>query len=34
MYESGQFAFSMTPPADEREDVEYMAAGFPCKSIP
>ncbi|NLT77816.1 MAG: hypothetical protein GXX98_14945, partial [Planctomycetes bacterium] len=34
MYESGQFAFSMTPPADEQEDIEYMAAGFPCKSIP
>lgn len=34
MYEPGQFAFSMTPPADEQEDIEYMAAGFPCKSIP
>lgn len=34
MYEPGKFAFSMTPPADEQEDVEYMAAGFPCKSIP
>lgn len=34
MYEPGKFAFSMTPPADEQEDIEYMAAGFPCKSIP
>jgi prepilin-type N-terminal cleavage/methylation domain-containing protein len=31
MYESG-FTFYMTPPADEREDYEFMASGFPCKS--
>lgn len=34
MYDLGGFAFSMTPPADEQEDIEYMATGFPCKSIP
>lgn len=34
MYEPAKFAFSMTSPADEQEDVEYMAGGFPCKSIP
>jgi prepilin-type processing-associated H-X9-DG protein len=34
MYEPGKFTFNMTPPADEQEDVEYMAEGFPCKSIP
>ena len=27
------FAFSMTPPDDEQEDVEYMAQGFPYKSL-
>ena len=27
------FAFHMTPPADEQEDVEYMAQGFPYKSL-
>jgi len=27
------FAFSMTPPADERTDVEYMSTGFPYKSF-
>ena len=27
------FAFGMTPPADEQEDVEYMAQGFPYKSL-
>jgi prepilin-type N-terminal cleavage/methylation domain-containing protein/prepilin-type processing-associated H-X9-DG protein len=31
MYESG-FTFFMTPQADEREDYEFMARGFPCKS--
>ncbi len=31
MYEPAMFSFNMTPPADEREDIEYMAAGFPCK---
>lgn len=34
MYDLTKFTFSMTPPADEQEDVEYMAAGFPCASIP
>ena len=33
MYEPGAFAFGMTPPADEQEDVEYMAQGFPYKSL-
>lgn len=32
MYGPASFAFYMTPPADEREDLEYMAAGFPRKS--
>ncbi len=32
MYEPFAFAFRMTPPADEQEDIEYMGAGFPCKS--
>ena len=27
------FNFSLTPPADEREDIEYMARGFPYKSL-
>jgi prepilin-type processing-associated H-X9-DG protein len=27
------FNFGMTPPAGEREDVEYMASGFPYKSL-
>ena len=27
------FTFNMTPPADEQEDVEYMAQGFPYKSL-
>ncbi len=27
------FAFGMTPPDDEQEDVEYMAQGFPYKSL-
>lgn len=27
------FTFGMTPPADEREDIEYMAAGFAYKSL-
>ncbi|HPC96567.1 MAG TPA: type II secretion system protein [Sedimentisphaerales bacterium] len=34
MYTPSSFSFSMTPPADEWEDVTYMAEGFPCKSIP
>jgi len=28
------FTFSMTPPSDEVEDLEYMIEGFPAKSIP
>lgn len=28
-----QFAFHMKPPADEQEDVEYMASRFPCKAL-
>lgn len=27
------FTFNMTPPADEQEDVTYMAEGFPYKSL-
>jgi hypothetical protein len=27
------FTFNMTPPDDEQEDVEYMAQGFPYKSL-
>lgn len=34
MYDVGKFRFNMVPPADEQEDIEYMAAGFPCESIP
>ena len=30
---SRPFSFMMTPPADEQRDVEYMAAGFPYKSL-
>jgi prepilin-type processing-associated H-X9-DG protein len=33
MYEPAQFSFGMTPPAGEREDIEYMAKGFPCKAL-
>ncbi len=29
----GAFSFGMTPPDDEQEDVEYMAQGFPYKSL-
>lgn len=28
-----RFNFNMTPPPDEREDIEYMANGFPYKSL-
>ncbi|MDI6447428.1 type II secretion system protein [Anaerobaca lacustris] len=34
MYTPASFTFNMTPPADEREDVDYMAENFPAKSIP
>jgi prepilin-type processing-associated H-X9-DG protein len=27
------FSFGLTPPGDEREDIEYMARGFPYKSL-
>jgi prepilin-type processing-associated H-X9-DG protein len=33
MYEPQRFTFGRTPPADEREDIEYMARGFPYKSL-
>ena len=33
MYTPSMFSFSMTPPADEREDIEYMAKRFPYKSL-
>jgi len=32
MYEPTRFSFYLTPPADEREDIEFMARGYPCKS--
>jgi prepilin-type N-terminal cleavage/methylation domain-containing protein/prepilin-type processing-associated H-X9-DG protein len=32
MYEPMTFTFDMTPPADEQEDLEFLAQGFPCKS--
>jgi len=32
MYRPNSFTFNMTPPADEREDYEYLYRGFPCKS--
>jgi prepilin-type N-terminal cleavage/methylation domain-containing protein/prepilin-type processing-associated H-X9-DG protein len=32
MYEPYSFSFYMTPPADEQEDITYMARGYPCKS--
>ncbi len=34
LYNAPGFSFSMTPPGDEWVDVDYMAEGFPCKSIP
>lgn len=33
MWTPYQFAFGMIPPADEREDIEYMASRFPCKAL-
>ena len=27
------FSFSLSPPADEREDIEFMARGFPYKTL-
>jgi prepilin-type processing-associated H-X9-DG protein len=32
MYEPTTFTFNMTPPDDERQDLEFLAQGFPCKS--
>ena len=32
-YEPSHFNFGMTPPANEQEDVEYMARHFACKSV-
>ena len=32
MYNTG-FSFGMKPPSDEREDINYMASGFPYKSL-
>ena len=32
MDEPTRFSFNMTPPADERQDINYMARGYPCKS--
>jgi prepilin-type N-terminal cleavage/methylation domain-containing protein/prepilin-type processing-associated H-X9-DG protein len=32
MYEPTTFTFNMTPPDDERRDLEFLAQGFPCKS--
>jgi hypothetical protein len=33
MEKHASFLFGMTPPDDEQEDVEYMAQGFPYKSL-
>jgi prepilin-type N-terminal cleavage/methylation domain-containing protein/prepilin-type processing-associated H-X9-DG protein len=33
MYGEPSFTFSMTPPADERPDIEWMARGFPYKRL-
>jgi len=32
MFEPMSFAFRMTPPVDERQDIGFMASGYPCKS--
>ncbi|UCG46143.1 MAG: prepilin-type N-terminal cleavage/methylation domain-containing protein [Phycisphaerales bacterium] len=32
MFEPGSFSFYLTPPADEQEDILFMANGYPCKS--
>jgi prepilin-type N-terminal cleavage/methylation domain-containing protein/prepilin-type processing-associated H-X9-DG protein len=34
LYTPGSFTFSMTPPAEDYVDIEYMIEGFPAKSIP
>ncbi len=33
MYTPTAFSFNMTPPPDERTDIEFMARGFPMKSF-
>ena len=33
MYNDPSFSFSLSPPSDERIDIEFMAQGFPYKSI-
>jgi len=33
MYQPATFSSGMVPPAEEREDIEYMAKGFPCKAL-
>jgi prepilin-type processing-associated H-X9-DG protein len=33
MYSPATFNFAMTPPADEQDDINYMAKGFPYKSL-
>jgi prepilin-type processing-associated H-X9-DG protein len=33
MYSPAVFTFNMMPPADERNDIDYMAKGFPYKSL-
>ncbi len=32
MFEPASFSFYRSAPADEREDITYMASGYPCKS--
>jgi prepilin-type N-terminal cleavage/methylation domain-containing protein/prepilin-type processing-associated H-X9-DG protein len=32
MFEPMSFAFRMTPPVDERQDIGFMTSGYPCKS--
>lgn len=34
MYDPMNFAFYLVPPTDERNDLEFLADGFPCKSHP
>lgn len=33
MYSPGSFTFGMAPPAEEQNDISYMAKGFPYKSL-
>jgi prepilin-type N-terminal cleavage/methylation domain-containing protein len=32
MYNPTTFSFDLTPPADEQNDISFLARGFPCKS--